>query len=377
MPHLPIATADELGLAAEPLARASRLLAEATSGAQPTIPGAAFIVGRGGRTIEPRFFGRQGPEPDASLIRDDALFLLASISKPFTYLAGLMMVERGQLDLDAPVVEYVPEFAAHGKSSVKVLHLFTHTSGLPDMLAQNADLRRRHAPLDDFVHHVCHDTPLLFQPGADYSYQSMGTLMVAELVRRLSGEPIDQFLRRHLFDPLGLASTRLGLDDLDPARVARIDVPAEQEASWNWNSDYWRKLGSPWGGMLSSPAGLAVLMQLMLDGGSYAGVRTVSPAMIERMTTNRFGDLPELPEMVRRTRAWGLGWQMNHPSFFDCLSDHASKLTYGHHGSTGTLAWVDPDRHAFAILLTTAPRDRHPATLLEISSLLGAAIPTS
>ena len=375
MSLLPIASAEELKLDPVPLSRACDLLDAAVGGGQPSMPGAALVVGRGGRMLAPRLFGRQGPEPDAGPLRDDAVFLLASITKPFTYLAALTLVEQGRLDLQAPVAEYVPEFAAHGKTATRVFHLFTHTSGLPDMLPQNVELRRRHAPLADYVGHVCRDTPLLFPSGTDYSYQSMGTLIVAEIVQRLAGLPLAAYLRRLLFDPLGLHSTRLGLDDLDPARIARIDAPSDQAPEWNWNSDYWRRLGAPWGGMLSSPVELAVLCQLMLNGGAFGDVRVVQPATIEWMTSNRFVDLPDLPKAVRKARGWGLGWQLNRPALFDPLCDLSGARMYGHHGPTGTLAWIDPDRNAFFLLLTTEPRDRHAARMLEISSLVSAAIP--
>src|SRR5207249_7966451 len=167
-----------------------------TTGADSPVPGGAIVVGRGGRHVSPRFFGRQGPEPDAPPLRHDSLFLLASITKPITYLGALLLVERGQLNLTDRVTRYVPEFAAHGKQDTLVLHLFTHTSGLPDMLPNNAELRRQHAPLAKFLEGAIRDTVPLFKPGTQLRYQSMGTAVVAEIVQRLSGKPLAEFLRR-------------------------------------------------------------------------------------------------------------------------------------------------------------------------------------
>jgi len=134
--RLPQARPEELGLDPRRLQAAYDLLERWTTGPDAPVPGGAILVGRSGKTVPPRFFGRQGPERDAPPLRRDGLFLLASITKPITYLGALLLVERGQLNLNDPVTRYVPEFAAHGKGAVLVHHLFTHTSGLPEYTAR-------------------------------------------------------------------------------------------------------------------------------------------------------------------------------------------------------------------------------------------------
>src|SRR5262249_10892094 len=106
------------------------LLAKWTAGPDAPVPAGAVLVGRHGKVVPPRFFGRMGPERDAAPIRPDALFLLASITKPITYLGAMLLVERGLLSLTDRVTHYLPKFAANGKEDVRVFHLFTHTSGL-------------------------------------------------------------------------------------------------------------------------------------------------------------------------------------------------------------------------------------------------------
>src|SRR5439155_13807570 len=103
------------------------------------------------------------------------MFLMASITKPITYLGAMLLVERGRLNLSDRVTRTIPEFAAHGKEEVLVQHLFTHTSGLPDMLPDNIPLRREHAPLSRFIEGAIRHTVPLFPPGTRLSYQSMGT----------------------------------------------------------------------------------------------------------------------------------------------------------------------------------------------------------
>jgi CubicO group peptidase (beta-lactamase class C family) len=215
MPQLSYAKPSEIGLDSERLEVAFNLLDEWTRGDDPPLPGGAILVGRKGKIVEPRFFGRQGPEPDAPPIRRDGMFLLASISKPVTYMAGLMLVERGLLNLSDPVMRYIPEFAAHHKEETLVVHLFTHTSGMPDMLPDNLELRRRHAPLSEFIEGAIAAVPA-FRAGTDYQYQSMGTLTVAELVQRLSGMTIHEFLRREIFEPLEMRLRGIGIEGLRP-----------------------------------------------------------------------------------------------------------------------------------------------------------------
>ena len=128
-----------------------------------------------------------GPERDSPPIRRDAIFLLASITKPVVYLGALMLVERGLLNLSDPVTRYLPDFAAHHKEGTLVQHLFTHTSGLPDMLPDDKELRAAHAPLSRFIEKAIRETVPLFPAGTNWSYQSMGTLVVAELIQKISG----------------------------------------------------------------------------------------------------------------------------------------------------------------------------------------------
>jgi CubicO group peptidase (beta-lactamase class C family) len=266
-----------------------------------------------------------------------------------------------------PAARYVPEFANGGKQAITLAHCLTHTSGLPDMLADNIELRKRNAPLSEFVAGVCRLAPL-FEPGTAVKYQSMGTLMLAEVVRRVAGQPLAEFLQQRIFGPLEMHDTALGMP---PAwaehgaenhrsrreRIAELRVPAEQVGShWGWNSDYWRSLGAPWGGLLSTAADLARFCQhlLRIHAGD-SGI--VSRATLETMTANQLDRLPSVPEADRRCRPWGYGWRLNWPNDDDTFGDFLSPAAYGHWGATGTLMWIDSPRDAFAVVLTTQPME--------------------
>ena len=370
---LPTARPAEIALDPARLQSAYDLLDEWTSGPQAAIPGGAIAVGRHGKLVEPRLFGRQGPEKDAPPIRRDAIFLLASITKPVVYLGALMLVERGLLNLSDPVTRYLPDFAAHHKEGILVQHLFTHTSGLPDMLPDDKELRAAHAPLSRFISGAIRDTVPLFPAGTNWSYQSMGTLVVAELIQKITGQPIHDYVQKQIIEPLGLKSTRLGSKGLPDERLVRVQTPAWQGADFGWNSKYWRELGAPWGTMFSTPEDFAVICQVMLGGGRYGDVRLASPSTIRQMTTNRLDDYPELPEPIRRTQPWGLGWKLNQPGTGGALCDLIGRQAFGHTGSTGNLLWMDPVTQGFCILLTTAIRANAPWRLVHLSNAVAAA----
>lgn len=364
---------DDIGIDAKRLQVAYDLLEKWTTGPAAPVPGAAIVVGRKGQALPQRLFGRQGPEKDAEPIRQDAMFYMASVTKPIIYTSALILLERGKLNLSDKVSRYLPEFTGDGKETAQVLHLFTHTSGLPDELPNNAELRKQHAPLKKFVEE-CIKAELLFKPGTKFSYSSSGTILVAEIVQRLSGLSIREFVKREILDPLGMKSTGLGSQGFARERLIRATVPDYQAGSeFSWNSKYWQEFGSPAGGLFSTADDFSIICRLMLNGGKWGDVRLLSPATVRMMTTNRHNDLPELPESVRRTQPWGLGWRLNHLGQADSWSDLLDRSVFGHTGSAGNLVWMDPRTQGFCILLTNYLRARAPWRLVHLSNIVAAS----
>lgn len=349
------------------------LLQTWTTGPGAAVPGAAIAVGRYGKMLAPRRFGRQGPEPDAEPLRADAMFYMASVTKPIIYMSGLILMERGKLNLSDRVTRYVPEFTGRHKEAVQVLHLFTHTSGLPDELPNNAELRRQHAPLSKFVEESIR-AELAFKPGTQFSYASCATIVVAEIVQRLSGMSIREFVRREIVEPLGLKSTALGSQGYDRGRIVRATVPDYQANSdFSWNSRYWQEFGSPAGGLFSTPEDFAVICALMLGGGRWGDVRLLSPATVRMATSNRLDDMPDMPEHIRRTQPWGLGWRLNHLGMPDSWSDLLGRHVFGHTGSVGNVVWMDPRTQGFCLIFSNYLRARAPWRLVHLSNAVAAA----
>lgn len=346
-----------VGMSAEQLKRASALLAaEVESG---RVGAASLLVARRGCIVLDKGFG----------VPADAVFLLASITKPVTACALMLLVERGQVGLSDPVNLYFPEFTGEEREKIRVRDLLSHTSGLPDMLPENTELRRAHAPLSEFVNRTL-KTPLLFPPGTSFRYQSMGTLLAGTIVEKVTGQPLREFEKKEMFEPLGMKDSSLGLGgrkvaDLVPCMTSPKANKADEER-FGPNSDYWRDMGHPWGGMHSTTADLAILLQTFLDGGTYGGTRLFSPATVAQMIRNQNEGL---------NNPWGLGWALAPSRAWNALGDLVSARAFGHAGATGTVAWADPETKLLCVILTNRPYGSDSGRLLRrVSNAVAAAV---
>jgi CubicO group peptidase (beta-lactamase class C family) len=353
------------GLSPSQLERASGLIqSEVESG---RLGAAAILVARHGRVVLHKGFGRLSPAQGARPVSPDSVFLLASITKPVTACSLMLLVERGLVSLGDPVNRYLPAFAGGERDKIQVRDLLRHASGLPDMLPENIDLRRAHAPLSEFVAHT-YATPLLFSPRSEFRYQSMGILLAAEIVERLSGMRLRDFEKKEIFDPLGMKDSSLGLGGRRISELVSCGTlpgtdPADDER-FGPNSPYWRDFGCPWGGMHGSTTDLAVLLQTFLDGGVYAGKRVFSPATVRVMTSDQNADLKA---------PWGLGWALGRSRAWNAFGDLVSGGTFGHAGATGTMMWADPETKLLCVILTNRPYGVDDGRLLRLVSTAVAA----
>jgi CubicO group peptidase (beta-lactamase class C family) len=276
----------------------------------------------------------------------DAIFLLASITKTMTAAGLMVLADRGELRVDDRVAKFIPEFTGGARGEITIKQLLTHTSGLPDQVPNNTELRQRHAPLSAFVEEAIR-TPLLFQPGTKYHYQSMGILLAAEVAQRITGIGFAEFLGKEIFTPLGMSRTALGLGRFKVEETIRCQTEhaapeagagAADAQSWDWNSAYWRKLGAPWGGAHGTAADVARFLWAFLE--PEAGPLRVETARL--MIQNHTEGLG-----ARR----GLGFALGPEGF----GKGCSLRSFGHSGSTGTLAWADPEAGISCVILTSLP----------------------
>lgn len=314
---------------------------------------ATFAVNNGTTAVR-RGFGQAQSE--------DAIFLLASISKPMTSTAVMLLADAGELSLADPVRKFIPEFKGDDRAQMTIEHLLTHTSGLPDQLPNNNELREAHAPLSEFVAGAV-KVPLQFEPGTKYSYQSMGILLAAEIVERISKMPLRDFLRDKVYQPLGMSKTVMGLAPLkfEDTMPSQVEFAAPEGGAgdpstkdWDWNSPYWRDLGSPWGGAHSTSPDIERFLRSFLEPDSPVLKPETARSMISNHT-------PHLDT------ARGLGFQLG-----TSFADGCSEETYGHSGSTGTMSWCDPARGLSCVTLTTLPSRVSNALILKPVSELAS-----
>lgn len=276
----------------------------------------------------------------------DAAFLLGSISKPIAITALMTLFDKGKFGLDDAVQQYLPEFQGANRDQVTVRHLLTHTSGLPDQLPHNAELRSKHATLADFVRGAM-EVPLHFEPGTKYEYSSMAILLAAEVAQRLSGVEIKQLVDQTVLKPLGMNHSALGVGRLSPDQMMQCQVEfgavesgggSEDSRTWDWNSSFWRKLGAPWGGLQSSAADVGKFLHEFLHPTGKLFKPEVASLMIRNH--NPIG-------LETRGLGFDVGMESSCPG--------CSPSTFGHTGSTGTIAWADPGRDLICVVLTTLP----------------------
>jgi len=276
----------------------------------------------------------------------DAIFLLASITKTMTAAGVMVLADRGELRLSDKVIKFIPEFSEGDRKDISIQQLLIHTSGLPDQLENNTELRSQHAPLAEFVRGAIR-TPLLFAPGTKYHYQSMGILLAAELLERLTKTKLPDFLAKEVFEPLGMSRTALGLGSFrleDTIRCQTEQAAPEsgagnpQAASWDWNSAYWRNLAAPWGGAHGSAADVARFLDSFLHPRGNVLRAETARQMIQNCT----------PGLEARR---GIGFVIGPEGFGKGCSDKS----FGHGGSTGTLAWADPVNDTTCVILTSLP----------------------
>ncbi|WP_148086407.1 serine hydrolase [Micromonospora sp. HM5-17] len=294
--------------------------------------------------------GREGIELPAARqipMRPDTIFDLASISKLFTTVVALQLAERGRIDLDAPVVRYLPEFAAGGKSAVTVRMLLTHTAGLPAFLPLWSTYPTREERIAAAL-----ATPFAAgaSPGGQYIYSDLGLIALGVLVERVAGRPLDELVASQITRPLGMSDTGYNPSPALRHRIAATEYQPYAGRGMVWgevhDENAWA-LGGVAGhaGVFSTAGDLAVFCQMLLNGGEYGGVRILREETVRAMLVNYNAALESsYPESDR-----GLGLELNKHWYMAGL---ASPVGFGHTGFTGTSLVVDPLSRTFLIVLT-------------------------
>jgi CubicO group peptidase (beta-lactamase class C family) len=290
-----------------------------------------------------------------SPMKVDSIFWIASMTKPVTAAAVMLLSDDGLLSVDDPVHRHLPEFAAlktaDGKpASVTIRHILTHTSGMGEITPEQAEPLLELA--DVMPYYV--SQPLQFQPGSQWVYCQSGINTAGRIVEVVSGKPLVQFLKERLFDPLGMKDTTYYLTAEQQSRLAtsyrRTEAgklePADIFILLGKSAASTDRFPAANGGLFSTAADYARFCRMILNQGELDGKRYLRPETVRLMTTIQTGDLTT---GFTDGNGWGLGWcVVRRPQGVTAM---LSPGTHGHGGAYGTQAWIDPHKQRIYILM--------------------------
>jgi len=262
----------------------------------------------------------------------------------------MILEEEGKLDLSRTVQSYLPEFSAPDKAGITVRMLLTHRGGLEAFAPLWKEWRGR----ADYLAQI-NARPLANPPNTKVIYSDWDFVLMGLIIERITGTTLDAFTGARVFGPLGMSSTRFAPDTTDAALMRHVALTAldtlrGQIHGTVHDPNAWA-LGGVAGhaGLFGSARDLAVFVQMLLNGGTYAGTRIVKPTTVARWTSI---------QDVASSRA--LGWDT--PSAVSSAGRFFSPRSFGHTGYTGTSIWLDPERGLFVVLLSNRVNSRGEAT---------------
>ena len=329
---------EDVGFRPDAMAQVDRVADDGL--AAKAFPGGVLAVGKDSALVHLRPFGRFSYDDGAPEVKADTIYDVASLTKVVaTTTMAMILVDEGKLDVRKPVSSFIASFRGGAKDKVTVENLLTHSSGLEAWAPLYKEARGK----DEFLQKVV-AMDLAYPPGTKAVYSDLGFFLLGEVLERVAGEPLDAFVTRRVFEPLGMKSTMFC-----PGRDLIACIPPTERDGWRGrvvrgevhDENAWALGGvAPHAGLFSTAGDLARFAQMLLNGGVYDNRRIVSRATVERFT--RPAGVPD------SARAYG--WDTPHPA--SSAGDMLSPRAFGHTGFTGTSMWIDPERNLFVILLT-------------------------
>jgi len=339
------------------------------------LPGAVLLMARNGKIAFYDVVGYQDRATQTPM-KKDSIFRIASMSKPITTVAAMILAEENKLDVGAPVAQYLPEFkdvkvgpeGASPKRPMTIQDLMRHTSGLTYGLFGNSPIDQMYRKanifsaksLDEMVKLIA-GMPLLHQPGEFWEY-SVSTDVLGRVVEVVSGMDLDSFVRERITGPLKMNDTGFWVK---PEAASRLAKPDGQVNAPFENATQKPNIFSGGGGMLSTAGDYARFCQMLLNGGEFDGVRILAPKTIALMTSDQLpanverhtpvaiaiGSFGPVPEMGT---SFGLGFAVRVDAGRNPMPGSVGDFSWG--GITGTLFWVDPQTKLVAVLMAQSPQ---------------------
>jgi uncharacterized protein YbbC (DUF1343 family)/CubicO group peptidase (beta-lactamase class C family) len=314
-------------------------------------PGAVVLVGRGQDIVFEHAYGRRAVMPSPEPMTLDTIFDLASLTKVVaTTTAVMQLIERGRVRLNDPVSSFIPGFQRYGKGGITVRHLLTHVSGLrPDV-----DLH----PWEGYataIELAMEEVPTA-APGERFVYSDINFFLLGDIVARVSGQPLDEYVQRHIFGPLRMQDTGFNPPAAKSSRIAPTER-CERGSAWPCSTPEApplrgivhdptaRRMGGVAGhaGLFGTARDLSRFARMLLNGGELDGARILSAASVTRMIT------PSTPAGMTAVR--GFGWDID-TTYSSNRGDLFPVGSFGHTGFTGTSLWLDPASNGYVIFLS-------------------------
>jgi CubicO group peptidase (beta-lactamase class C family) len=342
--------------------------------AEKKTPGAVIWVERAGVSNQ-KAFGKQTYAADAPAIQLDTLFDAASLTKVIATAPSVMLLaERGKINIDGLLVSYFPECANGGKEKVTIRQLLTHTSGMPPSLPGKPAWRGSDTALAMACTQVLGDPP-----GTVFRYSDINYVLLGKLVEKTSGLPLNEFAAQNFYQPLKMTHTGfLPLRRFPLAQIAPTQQLNTAETGATLHSDLQsgellqgvvhdptaRYMGGVGGsaGLFTTAGDLARFARMMLNEGELDGVRVLSRATVQRMTSI------QSPPDVKAKR--GLGWDID-TAYSRTRGSVFPIGSYGHTGFTGTIVWIDPASQTFYVFVSNRVFPNDKANILALYSQLG------
>ncbi|MDB6034965.1 MAG: estB 2 [Verrucomicrobiales bacterium] len=328
-----------------------------------TLAGAVTLVASKEKVLSLEVVGYSDVK-ERKAMKTDALFWIASMSKPMTATALMMLVDEGKLAIEDPVEKYLPEFKGQMLGveqdqehvllkkplrPITVKDILSHSSGLPFM-------SRVERKIDTFSLRTATIsyalTPLKTQPGSKYDYSNAGINTVGRIVEVVSGMPYEAFMEQRLFKPLGMKDTTFWPTASQLKRLAKSYKPnAAKDGLEETTIDQLtypltdRKRGpSPAGGYFSTALDVSIFCRMILNGGVYGGKRYVSEAAVRQMTSTQTGTLLDKD---KRENGYGLGWSTSRKASEQAVIPGSC----GHGGAYATHMGIDPKRGLVTVFM--------------------------
>ena len=311
------------------------------------VPGAVVVVGRGNEIAYAKAFGDRAKVPAAEPMTLDTIFDMASLTKPMATATSIMiLVEEGKIRLTDPVRKFLPDWDNRGKGGITIDQLLRHRSGLiPDN------------PIGDYADgpetawKKLAEQDLVGPPGELFRYSDVGFIALGRIVEKVSGMPLDEFARKRIFEPLGMADSGYAPRDAAlPADKLTRTAPTEkvngEMARGRVHDPRARALGGTAGhaGLFSSAADVSAYARMLLAGGvGPNGARVLSPLTVRLMI-----DAADSPAGQRRALGWDVRSSYSHPR-----GAFMGPKSFGHTGFTGTSLWIDPETGLYVIVLAS------------------------